>query len=172
MCAIPSGGPRFTTLANATGKLALARSSGASTAVAWRRPSHGAEASQKNDPMLPAALHPFPTDRIETVRYARPLCSFDLNDYSIPPEPSAPADLWFRYRRADSRWIIEVARHTRTYDRHHSCSILPSEAVLKMKRKAIHSTPAAVWSKLCQKAESFSMKPSRTVNRPALKRLN
>lgn len=95
--------------------------------------------------LLPPALHPFPTDRIETVRSAKSIyVRFDLNDYSIPPEAVgrqltlAASDT--RVRILDGS--VEIARHVRTYDRH-QLVLDPAhqEAVLKNKRKAFHSTP-------------------------------
>jgi hypothetical protein len=42
---------------------------------------------QERPRLLPPALHPFPTDRIETVRSHKTIyVRFDLNDYSIPPQ--------------------------------------------------------------------------------------
>ena len=95
--------------------------------------------------LLPPALHPFPTDRIETVRSAKSIyVRFDLNDYSIPPEAVgrqltlAASDISVRILDGS----VEIARHVRTYDRH-QLVLDPAhqEAVLKNKRKAFHSTP-------------------------------
>jgi transposase len=95
--------------------------------------------------LLPPALHPFPTDRIETVSSRKSIyVRFDLNDYSIPPEAVgrqltlAASDV--RVRILDG--AAEIARHTRSYDRH-QLVLDPAhqEAVLKTKRKAFHSTP-------------------------------
>ena len=126
--------------------------------------------------LLSPALHPFPTDRIETVRSGKTIyVRFDLNDYSIPPEAVgrqltlAASDTGVRILDGS----IEIARHVRTYDRH-QLVLDPAhqEAVLKIKRKAIHSTPGAVWSKPFQRAKRFWIWPSPTANRPALRRLN
>ena len=90
-------------------------------------------------------MHPFPTDRIETVRSHKTIyVRFDLNDYSIPPQAVGQqltlvaSDTIVRI--LDSS--IEIARHTRTWDRH-QLVLDPAhqDAVLKTKRKAFHSTP-------------------------------
>jgi hypothetical protein len=106
-----------------------------------------AEACAEEQPrLLPAALHPFPTDRIETVRSRKTIyVRFDLNDYSIPPQAVGrqltlvASDTGVRILDAS----LEIARHARTYDRH-QLVLDPAhqEAVLKIKRKAFHSTPA------------------------------
>jgi len=105
-----------------------------------------AEAFAEEQPrLLPPALHPFPTDRIEAVRSHKTIyVRFDLNDYSIPPEVIG-RQLTLVASDASVRIVdgsIEIARHARTYDRH-QLVLDPAhqEAVLKMKRKAIHSTP-------------------------------
>ncbi|MCX6926935.1 MAG: IS21 family transposase [Verrucomicrobia bacterium] len=95
--------------------------------------------------LLPPALHPFPTDRIETVRSHKTIyVRFDLNDYSIPPE-AVGRQLTLMASDTSVRILdgsVEIARHTRTYDRH-QLVLDPAhqEAVLKIKRKAFHSTP-------------------------------
>lgn len=105
-----------------------------------------AEAFAEEQPrLLPPALHPFPTDRIETVCSKKSIyVRFDLNDYSIPPEAVGrqltlvASDTHVRI--LDSS--VEIARHLRTYDRH-QLVLDPAhqDAVLKSKRKAYHSTP-------------------------------
>jgi transposase len=105
-----------------------------------------AQAFDEEQPrLLPPALHPFSTDRIETVRSHKTIyVRFDLNDYSIPPEAVGrqltllASDTCVRI--ADG--FVEIARHIRTYDRH-QLVLDPAhqEAVLKIKRKAFHSTP-------------------------------
>jgi hypothetical protein len=69
---------------------------------------------------------------------------FDLNDYSIPPEAVGrqlilvASDITVRILDGS----FEVARHARTYDRHQLVlDPVHQEAVLKIKRKAFHSTP-------------------------------
>jgi transposase len=96
--------------------------------------------------LLPPPLHPFSTDRIETVRSHKTIyVRFDLNDYSIPPEAvGRPLTLLasdITVRILDG--AREIARHQRTYDRQ-QLVLEPAhqEAVLKMKRKAFHTTPA------------------------------
>jgi hypothetical protein len=105
-----------------------------------------AEIFQQEQPrLLPHALHPFPTDRIEAVRSLKTIyVRFDLNDYSIPPQAVGrqltlvASDT--RVRILDGS--LEIARHIRTYDRH-QLVLDPAhqEAVLQIKRKAYHSTP-------------------------------
>ena len=88
----------------------------------------------------------FSTDRIETVRSRKTIyVRFDLNDYSIPPE-AVGRQLTLVASDTAVRILdgsIEIARHARTYDRH-QLVLDPAhqEAVLKIKRKAFHSTPA------------------------------
>jgi hypothetical protein len=70
---------------------------------------------------------------------------FDLNDYSIPPE-AVGRPLMLVASDTSVRILdgaLEVARHLRSYDRHQQV-LDPShrEAVLKLKRKAFHATPA------------------------------
>jgi hypothetical protein len=95
--------------------------------------------------LLSPALHAFSTDRIETVRSRKTIyVRFDLNDYSIPPEAVgrpltlAASDITLRILDGS----LEIARHARSYDRH-QLVLDPAhqEAVLKIKRKAFHSTP-------------------------------
>jgi transposase len=109
--------------------------------------------------LLPHALHPFPTDRIETVRSRKTIyVRFDLNDYSIPPEavgrPLTLAASDTSVRILDGP--IEIARHARTYDRH-QLVLDPAhqEAVLKMKRKAFHSTPAGRLEQAVPESKAF-----------------
>jgi len=96
--------------------------------------------------LLPPPLHPFSTDRIETVRSHKTIyVRFDLNDYSIPPEavgrPLTLAASDTLVRILDG--AVEIARHQRTYDRHQPVlDPAHKEAVLKLKRKAFHATPA------------------------------
>ena len=72
---------------------------------------------QERPRLLPPALHPFPTDRIETVRSHKTIyVRFDLNDYSIPPQAIgrqltlAASDTSVRILDGS----IEIARHIRT----------------------------------------------------------
>lgn len=96
--------------------------------------------------LLPGPLHPFPTDRIETVRAHKTIyVRFDLNDYSIPPEavgrPLTLVASDTTVRILDG--ALEIARHRRTYDRQKLVLDPPhQEALLKLKRKAFHATPA------------------------------
>jgi len=96
--------------------------------------------------LLPPPLHPFSTDRIETVRSHKTIyVRFDLNDYSIPPEavgrPVTLAASDTLVRILDG--ATEIARHQHTYDRHQPVlDPAHKEALLKLKRKAFHATPA------------------------------
>jgi len=96
--------------------------------------------------LLPAALHPFPTDRIETVCSRKTIyVRFDLNDYSIPPQ-AVGRQLTLLASDTSVRILdgsVEIARHVRSYDRHQPVlDPAHQQAVLKSKRKAFHSTPA------------------------------
>jgi transposase len=96
--------------------------------------------------LLPAALHSFPTDRIETVCSRKTIyVRFDLNDYSIPPQ-AVGRQLTLLASDTSVRILdgsVEIARHVRSYDRHQPVlDPAHQEAVLKRKRKAFHSTPA------------------------------
>jgi hypothetical protein len=95
--------------------------------------------------LLPPPLHPFPTERTETVRSHKTIyVRFDLNDYSIPPEmvgrPLTLAASDTTVRILDG--AVELVRHRRSYDRQQQI-LDPAhrEAVLKAKRRAFHSTP-------------------------------
>jgi transposase len=96
--------------------------------------------------LLPPALHPFPTDRIEPVRSRKSIyIRFDLNDYSIPPE-AVGRQLTLAASDTSVRILdgsVAIANHVRSYDRH-QLVLDPAhqEAVLKMKRKAFHSRPS------------------------------
>ena len=96
--------------------------------------------------LIPLPLHPFGTDRIETVCSGKTIyVRFDLNDYSIPPEavghPLTLVASDTAVRLLDGG--TEIARHIRSYDRQQQV-LDPShrDAVLKLKRRAFHATPA------------------------------
>ena len=95
--------------------------------------------------LMPLALHPFGTDRIEAVCSRKAIyVRFDLNDYSIPPDavgrPLTLVASDTTVRLLDG--TAEIARHARTYDRNQQV-LDPAhrEALLKIKRKAFHGTP-------------------------------
>jgi transposase len=96
--------------------------------------------------LLTPPLHSFSTDRIEAVCSRKTIyVRFDLNDYSIPPEavgrPLTLAASDITIRILDG--VSEIARHARTYDRRQLIlDPAHSEALLKIKRKAFHATPA------------------------------
>src|SRR5919205_3415645 len=95
--------------------------------------------------LMAPPLHPFDTDRIEVVSSGKTIyVRFDLNDYSIPPEAvGRPLSLIASdtsVRILDG--AVELARHPRSYDRQQQV-LDPAhrDAVLRLKRKAFHSTP-------------------------------
>jgi len=96
--------------------------------------------------LLALPLHPFNTDRVETVCSRRTIyVRFDLNDYSIPPE-AVGRPLTLVASDATVRILdgtVEVARHLRSWDRRQQV-LDPGHqrAVLKLKRKAYDSTPS------------------------------
>ena len=127
--------------------LALARPGRASTALARRRRPHRRPGLRRRTAPFVASCRciAFATDRIETVRSRKTIyVRFDLNDYSIPPEavgrPLTLVASDITVRILDGS--LEIARHARSYDRH-QLVLDPAhqEAVLKIKRKAFHSTP-------------------------------
>jgi hypothetical protein len=102
--------------------------------------------SPKNSLAVASAAAPLQYRRIEVVRSHKTIyVRFDLNDYSIPPDavgrPLTLAASDTVVRIFDG--AVEVARHQRTYDRHQAV-LDPAhrEALLKVKRKAFHTTPA------------------------------
>jgi hypothetical protein len=130
--------------------------------------------AEEQSRLLPPALHAFSTDRIETARSRKTIyVRFDLNDYSIPPE-AVGRQLTLVVSDITVRILdgLEIARHARTYDRH-QLVLDPAhqEAVLKIKRKAFHSTPGGRIQKRRRKSNTLIW-PSRGANRAALKRPN
>src|SRR5215472_10506875 len=121
--------------------------------VAHQRPWPGddrrtvGEACAEEQPrLLPLPAHAFATDLILPIHSPKSIyVRFDLNDYSIPPEAVGrtltlvASDTLVRILDGTT----EVARHTRSYDRHQPVLHPPhQEALLEVKRKAFHSTPA------------------------------
>ena len=96
--------------------------------------------------LLKLPLHPFPTDRMETVTAHKTIyVRFDLNDYSVPPDavgrPLILVATDTTIRILDG--AAEIAAHRRSYDR--GQQILDAthrEAALKIKRRAYDATPA------------------------------
>jgi transposase len=141
-------GRTFTTLAECNRQAWLWRDQ-----VAHQRRWPGADGrtveqvfAEEQPRLLSPPLHPFDTDRIQTVSSHKTIyVRFDLNDYSIPPEavgrPLTLVASDTTVRLLDG--ATEIARHPRTYDRQQQV-LDPShrEAVLKLKRKAFHATPA------------------------------
>ncbi len=115
--------------------------------------------AEEQSRLLPAALHPFPTDRIEAVRSRKTIyVRFDLDDYSIPPEAVGrqltlvASDIGVRILDGS----LEIARHAPTYDRHQFVlDPAHQEAVLKLKRKAIHYTPAGRLEQAAPESKAF-----------------
>ena len=101
--------------------------------------------AEEQSHLLTPPLHAFPTDRVETVRAHKTIyVRFDLNDYSIPPE-AVGRQLTLLASATTVRILdgsVELARHGRSFDRH-QLVLDPAhqEAVLRLKRKAFHSTP-------------------------------
>jgi len=121
--------------------------------VAHQRPWPGddrrtvAEALAEEQPrLLPLPAHPFATDLILPVHSAKSIyVRFDLNDYSIPPQAvGRPLTLVASdtlVRILDG--ATEIARHTRSYDRHDQVLHPPhQEALLEVRRQAFQVTPA------------------------------
>jgi transposase len=102
--------------------------------------------AEEQSRLLAPPLHPFSTDRIETVSSRKTIyVRFDLNDYSIPPEavgrPLTLVASDCAVRILDGS--VEIARHQRSWDRRQM--VLDPDhqrALLKLKRKALQSTPA------------------------------
>jgi len=140
-------GRPFTTLAECNRQAFLWRDQ-----VAHQRPWPGGDHrtvaevfAEEQSRLLPPPRHAFSTDRIETVCSRKTIyVRFDLNDYSIPPEavgrPLTLVASDVTVRILDGS--LEIARHVRSYDRR-QVVLDPAhqEAVLKIKRKAFHSTP-------------------------------
>jgi transposase len=119
-----------------------------------------AEAFAEEQPrLLTASVHPFSTDRVETVCSRKTIyVRFDLNDYSIPPE-AVGRQLTLVASDTSVRILdgsAEIARHVRTYDRHRLVlDPAHQEAVLARKRKAFHSTPAGRLEQLVPESKAF-----------------
>jgi transposase len=94
--------------------------------------------------LLPLPLHSFNTDRIVEVQSRKTIyVRFDLNDYSIPPEvvgrPLTLAASDTHVRVLDGP--VEIAYHRRSYDRQRVVADpVHEEALLRIKRKALHAT--------------------------------
>jgi len=140
-------GRTFTTLAECNRHAGLWRHQ-----VANRRPWPGDDGrtveqvfAEEQPRLLSCPLHPFDTDRIQTVRSGKTIyVRFDLNDYSIPPEaigrPLTLVASDTSVRLLDG--AQQIASHPRSYDRNQAVlDPAHQDAVLQMKRKAFHSTP-------------------------------
>lgn len=96
--------------------------------------------------LLAPPLHPFPTDRVETVSSQKTIyVRFDRNNYSIPPQAVGrpltlvASDVGVRILDGD----VEVASHPRSYDSGQAVlDPAHQDAVLRFKRKASQSMPA------------------------------
>jgi hypothetical protein len=111
--------------------------------------------------LLSPPLHPFSTDRIETVSSRKTIyVRFDLNDYSIPPgavgRPLTLVASDTTVRILDG--AVEIACHRRNWDRRQTVlDPAHQEAVLKLKlkRKAFHSTPAGRLEQAAAESRTF-----------------
>lgn len=154
-------GRTFTTLAECNRQAVLWRDR-----VAHQRPWPGGENrtvadafSEEQPRLLAPALHPFTTDRIETVRSGKTIyVRFDLNDYSIPPEAVGrqltlvASDV--RVRILDGS--LQIAQHARTYDRRQFVlDPVHQEAVLKLKRGAIDFMPVGRLGQVVPESKEF-----------------
>jgi hypothetical protein len=109
--------------------------------------------------LLTPPLHSFNTDRIETVCSRKTIyVRFDLNDYSIPPDavgrPLMLVASDTTVRILDG--VAEIGRHQRSYDRR-QLVLDPShsEALLKIKRRALHDTPAGRLEQLIPESKTL-----------------
>jgi len=154
-------GRTFTTLAECNRQAVLWRDQVAHQRC-WPGGDHRTVAevfSEEQPRLLVPALHPFPTDRIETVHSHKTIyVRFDLNDYSIPPEAVGrqltlvASDISVRILDGS----IQIAGHARTYDRHQFVlDHAHQEAVLKLKRKAIHSMPLGRLEQAVPESKTF-----------------
>jgi len=115
--------------------------------------------AEEQQRLLPPPLHPFDTDHIETVSSRKIIyVRFDLNDYSIPPEavghPLTLVASDTSVRILDG--AVEVAQHRRSWDRRQMVlDPAHQEALLKLKRKAFHSTPAGRLELAVPESKSF-----------------
>ena len=123
--------------------------------------------------LLPLPLHPFNTDRMETVRSRKTIyVHFDLNDYSIPPE-AVGRPLTLVASDTDVRILdgaAEIARHHRSYDRQQMIlDPAHEQALLRTKRKALHPRARAASRWPFRKAKPCWSGPSPKENRPPVK---
>lgn len=109
--------------------------------------------------LLPLPSHPFETELIKPVRSDKTIyVRFDLNDYSIPHTMVGRA-LTLAASPNTVRLLdgaAEIARHTRSYDRHQRIDD-PSHtaALLEEKRKALGATAAGQLSHAIPNIEKF-----------------
>ncbi|HKU24152.1 MAG TPA: IS21 family transposase [Candidatus Sulfotelmatobacter sp.] len=115
--------------------------------------------AEEQSRLLPLPAHPFNTDLMIPVRSQKTIyIRFDLNDYSIPPEAVGRA---LTLVASDSVVRIfdgtqEIARHTRSYDRHQPVlDPRHQQALLQLKRKAFHSTPSGRLTQVVPEAETL-----------------
>jgi transposase len=134
--------------------------------VAHQRPWPGddtrsvAQAFAEEQPrLLPLPAHPFNTELILPIRSQKTIyIRFDLNDYSIPPQAVGRV---LTLVASDSVVRIldgtqEIARHARSYDRHQQV-LDPAhpQALLQLKRKALHSTPSGRLAQAVPESETL-----------------
>lgn len=109
--------------------------------------------------LLALPAHAFETDLVTTVSSQKATyVRFDLNDYSIPPT-SVGHTLTLIASETTVRILDgaqEVARHPRSYDRHHQVEDHAHiEALLAQKKRAHGSTPSARLIDAVPSAEAF-----------------
>ncbi len=109
--------------------------------------------------LLPLPEHPFETDLVTPIRSDKTIyVRFDLNDYSIPPEAvGRPLTLVASERSVRVLdGVAEIARHTRSYDRHRKIEDPAHiEALLAIKQRAHGSTANARLIGAVPKAETL-----------------
>jgi transposase len=109
--------------------------------------------------LLPLPEHPFETDLVVPVRSEKTIyVRFDLNDYSIPPEAvGRPLTLVASERSVRVLdGVAELARHSRSYDRHRKIDDPAHvEALLAIKQRAHGSTANARLIGAVPKAEAL-----------------
>jgi len=109
--------------------------------------------------LLALPNHPFETDLVVPVcSYKTIYVRFDLNDYSIPPE-SVGRQLSLVASETTVRILDgahEIARHRRSYDRHHPVEDQAHvDALLRQKQKALGSTSNARLKAAVPEAEAL-----------------
>jgi transposase len=109
--------------------------------------------------LLTLPAHPFETDLVVAVRSHKTIyVRFDLNDYSIPPSSVGHSLTLVASEMAVRIFdgALEVARHSRSYDRHRRIDDPAHvDELLEEKRRAHGSTPNTRLIKTVPAAETF-----------------